>query len=137
MLLLLPSKEHIKWQWKRKLLSYRENSYYSKCNLPLFYIKLLCVTRLKGRGWSKTGVCHISVNNQWIFTKFSAVVHYVKSHQIIKCQLICIIYAWISHNSKVPNEERYSEKTNDSKHMFSSVTCSLHSRGCNSYFEIC
>ena len=34
------------------------------------------------------------------------------SHQIIKCQLICIIYAWISHNSKVPNEERYSDKTN-------------------------
>ena len=92
---------------------------------------------LKGRGWSKTGVCHISVNNQWIFTKFSAVVHYVMSHQIIKVQLICIIYAWISHNSKVPNEERYSEKTNYNKHMFSSVTCSLYSRGCNSYFEIC
>ena len=92
---------------------------------------------IKGRGWSKTGVCYISVNNQWIFTKFSAVVHYVMSHQIIKFQLICIIYAWISHNSKVPNEERYSEKTNYSKHMFSSVTCSLHSRGCNSYFEIC
>ena len=92
----------------------------------------------KGRGWSKTGVCHISVNNQWIFTKFSAVVHYVMSHQIIKkIQLICIIYAWISHNSNVPNEERYSEKTNYSKHIFSSVTCSLHSRGCNSYFEIC
>ena len=34
-------------------------------------------------------------------------------------------------------EERYSEKTNYSKHMFSSVTCSLHSSGCNSYFEIC
>ena len=48
---------------------------------------------VKGRGWSKTGVCHISVNNQWIFTKFSAVVHYVMSHQIIKFQLICIIYA--------------------------------------------
>ena len=92
---------------------------------------------LKGRGWSKPGVCHISVNNQWIFTKFSAVVHYVMSHQIINFQLICIIYAWISHNSKVPNEEHYSEKTNYSKHMFSSVTCSLHSRGCNSYFEIC
>ena len=92
---------------------------------------------VKGRGWSKTGVCHISVNNQWIFTKFSAVVHYVMSHQIIKFQLICIIYAWISHNSKVPNEERYSEEINYSKHMFSSVTCSLHSRGCNSYFEIC
>ena len=96
--------------------------------MPLAYV-------FKGRGWSKTGVCHISVNNQWIFTKFSAVVHYVISHQIIKFQLICIIYAWISHNSKVPNEERYSEKTNYSKHMFSSVTCSLHSRGCNSYFE--
>ena len=92
---------------------------------------------VKGRGWSKTGVCHISVTNQWIFTKFSAVVHYVMSHQIIKIQLICIIYAWISHTSKVPNEERYSEKTNYSKHMFSSVICSLHSRGCNSYFEIC
>ena len=34
-------------------------------------------------------------------------------------------------------EECYSEKTNYSKHMFSSVTCSLHSSGCNSYFEIC
>ena len=95
------------------------------------------IETFKGRGWSKTGVYHISVNNQWIFTKFSALVHYVMSHQIIKFQLICIIYAWISHNSKVPNEERYSEKTNYSKHMFSSVTCSLHSRGCNSYFEIC
>ena len=93
--------------------------------------------KVKGMGWSKTGVSNISVINQWIFTKFSAVVHYVMSHQIIKFQLICIIYAWISHNSKVPIEERYSEKTNYSKHMFSSVTCSLHSRGCNSYFEIC
>ena len=58
---------------------------------------------LKGRGWSKIAIMHISVNNQWIFTKFSAVVHYVISYSIIKFQLICIIYAWISHNSKVPN----------------------------------
>ena len=41
---------------------------------------------------------------------------------------------------KVPNgasEERYSEKTNDNKDIFSSVTCSLHSNECNRYFEIC
>ena len=31
----------------------------------------------------------------------------------------------------------YSEKANYGKDMFSSVTCSLHSTGCNSYFEIC
>ena len=40
---------------------------------------------------------------------------------------------------KVPNgglhEERYSEKTNDNKDIFSSVTCSLHSIECNKYFE--
>ena len=29
----------------------------------------------------------------------------------------------------MPNEERYSEKTNYSKHMFSSVTCSLYTLG--------
>ena len=44
----------------------------------------ISLNSFKGRGWSKTGVCHISVNNQWIFTKFSAVVHYVKSHQNYK-----------------------------------------------------
>ena len=42
---------------------------------------------------------------------------------------------------KVPNwglhEERYSEKTNDNKDIFSSVTCSLHSIECNKFFEIC
>ena len=36
------------------------------------------------------------------------------------------MYAWISHNSKLSNMERYSEKTNYSKDMFSSVTCSLY-----------
>ena len=34
----------------------------------------------KGRGWSKIAIMHISVNNQWIFTKFSAAVHYVISY---------------------------------------------------------
>ena len=42
---------------------------------------------------------------------------------------------------KMPNgglrEERYSEKTNDNKDIFSSVTCSLHSIERNKYFEIC
>ena len=34
-------------------------------------------------------------------------------------------------------EGRYSEKTNYTEDMFSSVTCSLHFTGCNSYLEIC
>ena len=54
---------------------------------------------LKGRGWSKT----ISVNNQWIFTKFTSVVHYVMPYEFIKFQLICIFYSWISRNSLAPS----------------------------------
>ena len=36
----LPFKEHLRWQPTRKLIAYRESTheYYSKCDLPLFYV---------------------------------------------------------------------------------------------------
>ena len=55
----------------------------------------------KVKGLDQKVKCHISVNNQCIFTKFAAVIDYVIIYYIPKCQLICIIYAWISHNSIV------------------------------------
>ena len=43
--------------------------------LPIHIHEAATVDAFKGRGWSKIAIMHISVNNQWIFTKFSAVVH--------------------------------------------------------------
>ena len=57
----------------------------------------MCVcTHCKGRGWSKTGVCHISVNIQQILIKFTPLVYCMKILQIVKFDLICIMVAMVT-----------------------------------------
>ena len=54
---------------------------------------------LKGRCWSKTGVCHISVNIQQILIKFTPLVNCMKILQIVKFDLICIMVAMVTDES--------------------------------------
>ena len=54
---------------------------------------------IKGRCWSKTGVCHISVNIQQILVKFTPLAYCVEILQIVKIDLICIMVAMVTDES--------------------------------------
>ena len=54
---------------------------------------------IKGRCWSKTGVCHISLSIQQILIKFTAFVYCMKILQIVKFDLICIMVAMVTDRS--------------------------------------
>ena len=61
-----------------------------------------CATLLlgfKGRCWSKTCVCHISLSIQQILIKFTAFVYCMKILQIVKFDLICIMVAMVTDRS--------------------------------------
>ena len=53
----------------------------------------------KGRCWSKTGVCHISVNIQQILIKFIPLVYCMKILKILKFDLICIMVDMVTEES--------------------------------------
>ena len=53
---------------------------------------------LKARGWSKTGIYHISLNIQQIMTKFATLVYCVKIRQHMKLQLFGILVAMVTEN---------------------------------------
>ena len=87
------------------LLKYsNQNSIYSILNKVPVRNKLRRKITLKVWGWLRKVKFLILVNNQCTLTKFSAVIYCVMTYWIPKIQLICIIYAWISHNSKVIND---------------------------------
>ena len=46
--------------------------------------------RVKGTNYSRTAMCHIYVNTQYISTKFGIHVRYVNSTYCVKFELICI-----------------------------------------------
>ena len=81
-------------------------------------------SKIKGRGGSKKATrVHISVNNQWIFTKWFTRCDFILNYKM--SAHLHNLFMDFPH-FKVPNggfhEERYSEKTNDNNYIFSSVT---------------
>ena len=53
---------------------------------------------IKARGWSKTGIYHISLNIQQIMSKFTTLFYCVKIRKNMKIQLICIMVAMVTEN---------------------------------------
>ena len=53
----------------------------------------------KGSCWSKTGVCHIPLNIQQILIKFTPLVYCMKTLQIVKFDIICIMVAMLADKS--------------------------------------
>ena len=53
----------------------------------------------EGRCWSKTVVCHISLNIQHILIKFTPHIYCMKILQMVKFDLICIMVATVMDKS--------------------------------------